>query len=95
MYYNQGQDTAGINFGNNILIDYNNRPANYGWEIGAGNKATCFYLNLNASYEVKENLFLDAGFTLRKYSLASGSSQNTTLLNVGFRWNITRKEFDF
>lgn len=95
MYYKQGQDTAGINFGNNILIDYRNRPTNYGWKIGAGNEATCFYAETNAAYEVKENLFLDAGIILRNYALASGASQNTAIFNLGFRWNITKRTFDF
>lgn len=95
MYYKQGQDTAGINFGNNILIDYRNRPTNYGWKIGAGNEATCFYAEANAAYEVKENLFLDAGIILRNYALASGASQNTAIFNLGFRWNITKRTFDF
>lgn len=95
MYYKQGQDTAGINFGNNILIDYRNRPTNYGWKIGAGNEATCFYAEANAAYEIKENLFLDAGITLRNYSLASGASQNTAIFSLGFRWNITKRTFDF
>lgn len=103
MYYYQGQDSAGQNFGNNILSNYKVRAIdpitgtikNYGWNVGSGDKATCFYATANASYEVKENLFLDAGFTLRNYKLASGYSQNTTIFSVGFRWNITKREFDF
>jgi len=95
MYYYQGMDSAGVNMGNNILIDYNNRPRNYGWNIGTGDKATCIYANLNASYEVIENLIIDAGVTLRNYKLESGYKQNTTMFTIGFRWNIARREFDF
>ena len=95
LYYTQGQDTAGINFGNNILTNYRSRPMDYGWKIGSGNKATCLYLNSNASYEVRENLFLDASVTLRNLKLASGTSQNTTIFSLGFRWNVSRREFDF
>ncbi len=95
MYYTSGRDTSGINFGNNILRDYRIRPRDYAWEVGAGNKVNCFYMNVNASYEFKENLFFDAGITLRNMSFTKGSAQNTTLVNVGFRWNITRREFDF
>lgn len=95
MYYKQGQDTAGNNFGNNILIDYKTRAGDYGWKIGAGNEATCFYTEANAAYEIRENLFLDAGIVFRNYSLASGSSQSTAIFNIGFRWNITKRTFDF
>jgi hypothetical protein len=95
MYYTTGRDSLGINFGNNILRDYRIRPRDYAWEVGAGNKVNCFYMNINASYELKENLFFDAGVTLRNMSFAKGEAQNTTMVNVGFRWNITRREFDF
>jgi hypothetical protein len=104
VYYSQGTDTAGQNFGNNILIDYNNRPIDpatgllktYGWKVGSGNKATCIYFSANASYEVRENLFLDAGFVFRNYKLTVGETQATSIFNIGFRWNIaTKREFDF
>ena len=95
IYYTQGKDTSGINFGNNILRDYKTRPTDYGWQIGAGNKANCFYMNINGAYELTENLFLDAGFTIRNVSFTKGASQNTTMINLGFRWNITKREFDF
>jgi hypothetical protein len=95
MYYKQGQDTAGKNFGNNILIDYKTKAGDYGWKIGAGNEAICFYTEANAAYEIKENLFLDAGIVYRNYSLASGSSQSTAIFNLGFRWNIIKRTFDF
>ncbi len=95
IYYYQGQDTAGINFGTNILRDYRDRLTNYGWKIGTGNKATCIYFNTNVAYEFKENLFVDAGFTIRNYKLATGGANNTVIFNVGFRWNIVRRNFDF
>lgn len=95
MYYTTGRDTSGINFGNNILRDYRVRPRDYAWDIGAGNKVNCFYMNINASYEFKENLFLDAGFTVRNLTFTKGAAQNTALFNIGFRWNIIRREFDF
>ncbi|MBX2931166.1 MAG: hypothetical protein KF781_04360 [Chitinophagaceae bacterium] len=95
IYYYQGQDTAGQNMGTNILEDYKIRPTDYGWKVGSGNKATCFYFNANAAYEFRENLFIDAGITMRNYKLASGTSNNTVIFNVGFRWNITKRQYEF
>ncbi len=104
MYYYQGTDSAGMNYGNNVLSDYRVRaidPATgqireHGWHIGTGDEARCIYLSTNASYEVRENLFFDAGIAIRNYKLESGSKQNTTLFNIGFRWNIAgKREFDF
>jgi len=96
IYYYQGLDSLGHNMGSNILRDYNTRDRNYDWRIGTGDEARCIYLSTNASYEMRENLFIDAGVTIRNYKLASGSKQNTTLFNIGFRWNIAgKREFDF
>ncbi len=95
MYYVSGTDSNGVNFGNNILRDYKVRPADFGWEIGAGNKITCLYFNANGSYEFKENLFIDFGFTVRNLKQLRGGTQSTNIVNIGFRWNITRREFDF
>mgnify|MGYP006990012532 FL=1 len=53
------------------------------------------YFNVNAAYELKENLFIDAGIVLRNYKLASGYNNSTAIFNVGFRWNITRRQFEF
>lgn len=103
MYYYQGQDTVGRNFGNNILIDYRNRykdpitgvEKNYGYEIGAGNKATCTFISVNASYELKNNLFIDASIAVRNYKLVIGTAENTTMYSLGFRWNINKRTFEF
>jgi hypothetical protein len=103
MYYYQGQDTAGRNFGNNFLIDYRNRykdpitgvEKNYGYEIGSGNKATCTFITANISYELKNNLFLDVSIAIRNYKLVIGAAENTTMYSFGFRWNINKRTFEF
>lgn len=103
IYYYQGKDIANENYGNNILINYNNRPIDaltgvkksYGYEIGSGNKATCTFLNINASYEIKNNVFIDVSFTKRYYQLAIGNNENTSLLSLGCRWNFTKRNFEF
>lgn len=103
IYYYQGQDIAGRNFGNNILIDYRNRykdpitgiEKNYGYEIGSGNKATCTFISANASYELRNNLFLDASIAVRNYKLVIGAAENTTMYSFGFRWNINKRTFEF
>jgi hypothetical protein len=103
MYYYQGLDSAGMNFGSNIFIDYNSRaidvstgqPRSYGFTVGGGDKATCFYLSAHAAYEIRENLFIDAAITQRNYKVTSGYVENTTLFNIGFRWNMAKRDFLF
>jgi len=95
IYYTQGLDSLGLHTGNNVLINYNDRPRDYGWEVGSGNKVTCLYLSGNVSYEVYNNLFVEASVTNRRFKTELGGNLNSMLVSLGFRWNINRREFDF
>ncbi len=95
VYYKQGLDSAGLHTGNNVLIDYVDRARDYGWKVGSGDKATCFYLMANVSYEIQKGLFIDATITNRSFKTEMGSNLNSMLLSFGIRWNIGRREFDF
>ncbi|CAN5901804.1 hypothetical protein BH11BAC4_BH11BAC4_00580 [soil metagenome] len=97
LYYYQGLDSAGINFGSNIFRDYTVRSSVNGFKVGSGNKATCFNAIVNVTYELAQNIFLDASFQQRNYKLASvGSSQNTTMASLAIRMNIGRRQqYDF
>ncbi len=96
IYYKQGLDSSGFNFGSNPLLSYNTRPRDYGFDIGSGSKATCFNTSFQVSYELKENLFVESSLLLRNYKIkdAAGVS-NTTLVTFGVRFNMFRREYDF
>lgn len=95
VWYKQGLDSSSVNLGNNILSDYDSRPRDYGWNVGSGNKATCMYASATASYELWENLFIEAGFTSRNFKIDVGTDRKTTLFNIRVRWNVAKREFDF
>jgi hypothetical protein len=96
IYYYQGLDSSGINFGSNPFRDYKTRSKEDGFEVGSGNKATCFNGTLNVTYELRENIFLDATFQQRNYKLANTpGSFNTTLITAGIRMNIAKRAYDF
>jgi hypothetical protein len=95
IYYYQGLDSAGANFGSNINIGYNNRTKNYGYFVGDGNKVKSMNINLLASYELKENLFVDANLQRRTYNRAVGGNASPTIFSFGVRWNMARRNFDF
>ncbi|MBC7868025.1 MAG: hypothetical protein H7X88_10885, partial [Gloeobacteraceae cyanobacterium ES-bin-316] len=42
IYFKQGLDSNGINFGANIFRDYTTRSSNDGFEVAGGRQATCF-----------------------------------------------------
>ena len=96
IYYQQGLDSAGKNFGANIFEDYRSRTMDNGFKVGSGNKATCLNGFLQVSYEWKENLFFDASLQYRTYKLANVAKQtNTTLVTAGVRLNMFKRDHDF
>ncbi|MEJ7680426.1 MAG: hypothetical protein WKG06_21755 [Segetibacter sp.] len=95
IYYFQGLDLLGINYGSNILLSYNTRDKNYGYFVGDGDKVKSLSTSLLASYEIKENLFIDANLQHRTYKIASGVNAPTTVFSFGVRWNMARRDFDF
>ncbi|RYE21389.1 MAG: hypothetical protein EOP51_15745 [Sphingobacteriales bacterium] len=103
MYYKKGADTSGTNFGNNIMLDYDTRTTipgekrNYGYELISGVKTQCATLSLNASYELRENLFVDMGGTYRRFAWENGlyPTQNNMYMYGGFRLNFARRDYNF
>lgn len=103
MYYKQGLDSAGTNFGSNIFQNYNTRtvllPGNpeHGYKLTNGVKASTFLLSLNASYELRENLFIDLGLShrVRKFDDATIPTFTTTYFYGGVRLNIARRDYNF
>ncbi|MFN8253206.1 MAG: capsule assembly Wzi family protein [Ferruginibacter sp.] len=95
LYYFQGLDSAGKNFGANIFRLNTTRSMNEGFSIGSGNKATCLNGLLQASYEWKENLFLDLSVQYRTYKTLASAKTNSTLLMAGIRLNMFRRNYDF
>jgi hypothetical protein len=97
--WKQGTDTANSNFGSNIFIINSNRPAgDYGYKLPAGPRATGINAQLLVSYEVKENLFLEAAALVRNWK--SGvpdviANQNTSVFTAGIRMNMFRREYNY
>jgi len=97
MYYRQGSDTAGSNFGSNIFLANNSRSEEFGVSLINGPQKSVALLNLNAGYEIRESLFGEIGFTYRRersdnpYFL----SANTTYFYAGLRLNMARRNYDF
>lgn len=96
-YYQQSTDTGGVNFGGNIFKDYDTRDSSYGVTLINGVKSQCAMASFNASYELKENLFIDAGVNYRKkvYDNAVYPAENTLYFTGGLRLNIVRREYNY
>ncbi len=108
MYYYQGLDSAGYNFGGNPFRLYNegkplvnpNDPLSAqresGFKVGGGVKANCFNALLQVSYELRENLYIDLSLQSRSYKapLINVNTSNT-LFTAGIRLNMFKRAYDF
>jgi hypothetical protein len=97
IYYQQGLDSAGVNYGANVFRDYDTRDLNSNdFFLLKGQKATALNALLNISYELRENIFLDGTLQSRNYKIAGlGGQSNTTLFTAGVRINMFRRNYDF
>ena len=99
IYNKQGLDSAGENFGSNILLNYNTRPRDYGFYIGSGIPATVVNSTAYLSYQWKENLFLEGTIMYRTYTLkdpvAGTTKTSSTMYTFGLRVNMFRRQYDY
>lgn len=96
IYYYKGLDSAGINFGGNIFLDYTTRSMNDGYKIGSGDKAKVLNTFLQVSYEVKENIFFEISGQYRNYkTITNPTAINTTLVTAGVRINTFTRRYDY
>ncbi|HEY8897990.1 MAG TPA: hypothetical protein VIM79_24360, partial [Niastella sp.] len=96
--WKQGTDSINGNVGTNIFIDNNYRPGgDYGYKLPAGPSSTGVNAQLLVSYEVKENLFLEASALIRnlKSGLADVANRNASVFTAGIRMNVFRREYDY
>jgi len=50
---------------------------------------------LLASYEIRENVFLDLHALFRHFTLGAAPAQNTTLVGLGLRMNLWHRDYDY
>jgi len=87
----QGTDVKGENYGNNILRSNDTRKRDIGYSVGDGLNRRGMNGSVLVSFEAKENLFLELNLLRRVLTL----DQSTTVVSVGARLNMHRRQFDF
>lgn len=93
--YYQGLDLASYNLGSNPFGGFNNRLSDNNVKVGDGDRSTVVMFSLLASYELRENLFIDAAYTNRKYDTLFIPVTHKNYMSVGIRLNMARRDFDF
>jgi hypothetical protein len=99
IYYQQGRDSSAVSYGSNIFLP--NAPPyrvnDFGYNIGSGWKTNVFFASLLLQYELRENLFIEFNALYRKQETVTPpiTDVNTSVITLGIRWNMHRREFDF
>lgn len=95
-YAQMGQDTAGINLGNDIFRDYDSRPYDYGHRLYDGLKTTLSSIDFRIDYLVnpKTNFNIEGGINIRKRNNAL-EEQSSMLFYFGLRTSLENFYFDF
>jgi len=97
MIAQQGKDSNIINWGGDILRNYNfARPANYGNEIGQGQKVFTKNYQMGVSYMLAHNLFADLKVENRNTNLFGNiDEKKNTIFSFGLRWNTSQRQYLF
>jgi hypothetical protein len=96
MFYRKGIDTGAHTSGFNIFRGNNDRAGEYGYQLTGAVPNTTMLANFNASYELRENLFIDLGVTHRRSETPGlNASASTTIMNAGLRLNFIRRDYNF
>jgi hypothetical protein len=97
IYWQQGLDSANkTNFGSDIYrLNGDGRFRSYGYKTLDGVKSTGMNVSLLASYEIRENIFIDANILLRRFTKGSDPVQSTTMFGLGVRMNLWTREYDY
>jgi hypothetical protein len=99
IYYTQGRDSSSRSFGSNIFLP--NLPpyrvGDYGYDIGSGWKTNVMFASFLASYEWRENLFFELYAVIRRQETKTApiTLDNSSIITLGLRWNMHRREFEF
>jgi hypothetical protein len=94
IYYNKGLDSAGVNYGGNILLNYNSRFSDYGHETGQGLQNEVLSGGLNVSYRLFYRAWIDLNLNFRN-SKINQEQKNIFWFSAGFRMNLDKLRFDF
>ncbi|GAA4464263.1 hypothetical protein GCM10023093_14210 [Nemorincola caseinilytica] len=105
-YYMRGNDTGNANYGNNTFKPYPTATTQYGVKMINGPESRCKMVSLNASYQLRPNLFADLGGVYRNYENVAGiyphssttgtwtGPLTTTYFYFGVRINASRRAYD-
>jgi hypothetical protein len=97
MITQQGKDSNIINWGSDILRNYNfARPADFGNKIGQGQMFHTKFYQFGVSYMLAHNIFADLKVQNRNSGLIGNvEEKKNTIFSFGIRWNSSQRQYLF
>ncbi|MDH5366398.1 MAG: hypothetical protein OEW67_05380 [Cyclobacteriaceae bacterium] len=96
IYNIYGADSTGVNWGGDVLKDYNTREQEFKNDIGQGISNTLMLFDFTLTYQFKHNLFIDLKQVIRNNeSEIDIQDQNTSYTSLALRLNISKRLHDF
>ena len=92
LFTKYGDDKPGEDWGGNILIPLDSREKDYGNFIGQGLATTVKAINVDLSYEIYQNYFIDLHGMWRQ--TATDVTKNQHYIGGGLRVNIANIGYD-
>lgn len=89
-----GKDDLDLNWGGNILLNYDTRVRDEGNYIGQGLKTRLIFSELRLSYMLIHNMFADASLIIRSTENLKENIKST-IPTFGLRWNLPYKQTAF
>lgn len=98
-YISTGRDSVTpptTNWGQDINKSYDTRQQDYNNKIAQGTDNTIIFSDIQLSYMLRHNFFIDLRQTLRSsQSPDPAFNNNTSLSTFAIRWNIAARNYDF
>ena len=91
-----GTDPTNNNYGSDVLKSYNTRTQEYNNSLGQGISNDQLLVDLNASYMLKHNLFIDFRHIYRNRDSAEPTLSSTTnFSSIAIRLNVAARDHSF
>lgn len=93
-FYQKGVDPKDLNYGGNILLDYNSRIGDLNNKLLQGQKLNVVQISFTASYRLWAQMRIELQSHLRQQK-QDGQSTNTPWFSLGIRMGLDRQKFNF
>jgi hypothetical protein len=96
IYAEKGEDSETVNYGGNILKDYNTGRNEYGNKVSQGIPSNILYGEASLSFMLKHNFWIEFRQIFRNNDTPlTNKIKNTNYSFAAIRWNIPSRTYEY